>query len=41
MPWERLVYLDLIIQKMETEKRVSIDMANAQRDMQNLLRKSK
>lgn len=39
MPWERLVYLDLIIQKMETEKRAAIDMAHAQRDAQSLLRK--
>lgn len=39
MPWERLVYTDLIAKKIENDKRLQTDMANANRDIQNLMNK--
>lgn len=39
LPWERLVYVDIIKAQMDEEKRNAIDAANAMKDQQSLIRK--
>ena len=39
LPFERLVYTDLIRYKIEQEKREEIDIRNAEKDYQNFMRR--
>lgn len=41
LPWERLVYVDMVGKKLQEEAMEAVDSANAQKDMMSLLNKQR